>query len=65
MIRFNGKSEIIDSARHRKEKVGCVLFFLSKMAIRKHGGKRRDFKKNRNCEVVFCLQKAVFILKSA
>jgi hypothetical protein len=41
----------------QKSKFGYELFALSKMATGEGGGKGRDFKKNRNCEVSFSLQK--------
>jgi hypothetical protein len=43
---------------HRKQRsIGYVLLTLSKMAIKKRGGKGCGFKNNRNCEVLFFLQK--------
>jgi hypothetical protein len=40
-----------------QERIGQALFSLPKMASRKRVGKGRDFKKNVNYEVFFCLQK--------
>jgi hypothetical protein len=49
--------EIIVGSHVTEKKFGKLLFSLSKMAIRKFVVKGLIFKKNRNYEIVFCLQK--------
>jgi hypothetical protein len=50
------KEIIVGAYVTEKKKLGSHLSSLSKMAIRERGGKVRDLKKIRNCEVFFCLQ---------